>query len=218
MFSDNIGNIYLLDFTKYFESQYFFTHYSLKTNYNAHRNMGRQTIDLEKYSKIQTSNIEDLEAELENQESKTTKKYSERPKKENQNSLQYKILNIFSAHSAQLKSFKIEELDQKHIMSFGFDHEFKIHDYKGNLICQLNILHPLPTVWNMPEFKFPLLHDKIIKSLKVVEILNMRYKSTASSAHVNLRKLKKQFLSANKQDTDGGTFLLTQPPGMGNEK
>ena len=61
-------------------------------------------------------------------------------------------------------------------MGFDFSLNFKIFDKNGKILCHVNMNHTLPLAWNMPNETVNDERENVLFALRLVEILEERYK------------------------------------------
>lgn len=98
-------------------------------------------------------------------------------------------VKTFKAARESLTQLNVFNSSRKLLLLTSEDSTFRMFNTTGQMLCHLNLNHPLPIIWN---FDLDLLVDfksKLVFALKTVELISQRYNRPEHRSVISLRKV-----------------------------
>jgi WD40 repeat protein len=168
---ESSGVVVRLDFDEYLSKERTYENYSKNTNFNPLRNIK------ENFQKA----VNTLPNEALNLSTSSPRKSFETFKK--------CFLNAFKAARDSFTHLELLKSKKRMVMLTSQDSTFRIFSAEGEMLCHLNLNHPLPIMWKVTPENLVNNRANVIFALKLVELLNQRYNKPDNGVQLNLQKI-----------------------------
>jgi WD40 repeat protein len=183
---ESSGVVCCFDLEAYLRLEVKYKPYSVNPNYNAFR---RANEDFMKLASTLEGKLVDL--------SKLTPKYD-------YSKLSKMNIKNFKATRQKLTDLHLSKTNQRLLMMTSLDSTFRVYTETGQMLCHLNLNHPLPIKWDFEREAVTNKTAKVIFALKTVELLSQRYNKPDKRAPINIRRVIEIYTNYDFQ-----TFSMT---------
>lgn len=113
-------------------------------------------------------------------------------------------VKTFKAARELVSQLNLINFSQKLLLLTSEDSTFRVFTLAGQMMCHLNLNHPLPIIWNFSPDNLINLKSKLVFALKTVELISQRYNKPEHRSVISLRKILEAYT-----DHNFSTFSMT---------